>query len=218
MVDALRAAVPTLDPGEQHIALALYRVLMEGRAVSPEELAERAGVAVGAVEESLSRWPGVFRAKDGRIIGFWGLAVRGMPHRLSSDRGRVTTWCALDPLLIAPLVVPEARVDSRDPVTGEAISLTVTPHGVVDISPPSVQVSLLVPTEPFGHDIVESFCHYVHFFASEQSGVAWTNEHPGTFVIPVEEAFDVANRSWPALFEAARGSGRGGPPEAGRPG
>jgi alkylmercury lyase len=146
-----------------------------------------------------------------------------MPHRLAPDVGDITTWCALDPLLIAPLITDEARVESADPVSGEPIRLTVTADGVRDLSPGTARVSMLAPDGPFGHDVVESFCHYVHFFASPETGEHWVAEHPGTFLLTVDEAFQVATRSWPALFrDALVGSpGKaadidGGGPRAGR--
>lgn len=200
---ALAAAAPTLYEREQRLALDLYRALMAGHPVSPDDLAARAGVVVAEVESALARWPGVFRDRRGRIVGFWGLAVRGMPHRLTSAAGSLTTWCALDPLLIAPLVADEAQVESVDPVSGASIALTVTPRGVRDVEPATTVVSMLSPAGPFGHDVVESFCHYVHFFASPESGRAWVAEHPGTFLLSLDDAFEVAQRAWPALFRQA---------------
>lgn len=203
VAEALAAAAPTLDEREQRLALELYRALMAGRPVSPEDLAARAGVDVADVESALERWPGVFRDRRGRIVGFWGLAVRGMPHRLTSAAGSLTTWCALDPLLIAPLVTDEAQVESVDPLSGAPIALTVTPEGVRDASPSTTVVSMLAPAGPFGHDIVESFCHYVHFFASDETGRAWVADHPGTFILSLDDAFEVAQRAWPSLFRQA---------------
>lgn len=197
---ALRSAAPTLDPAEQRLALELYRLLLAGKPVTTNDLATSAGVREGVVEEALGRWPGVFRDRKGRIVGFWGLAIRGMPHRMTTDEGEITTWCALDPLIIAPLVTDEARVESADPVSGESIRLTVTPEGVRDLVPAHGLVSMLAPDGSFGHDLVESFCHFVHFFASEDTARRWVSDHPGTFVLTVDEAFDVATRSWPALF------------------
>lgn len=203
VAEALAAAAPTLDEREQRLALELYRALMTGRPVSPEDLAARAGVDVAEVESALERWPGVFRDRRGRIVGFWGLAVRGMPHRLTSAAGSLTTWCALDPLLIAPLVTDEAQVESVDPVSGAPIALTVTPAGIRDASPSTTVVSMLAPAGPFGHDIVESFCHYVHFFASDETGRAWVADNPGTFILPLDDAFELAQRAWPSLFRQA---------------
>jgi alkylmercury lyase len=203
IAEALKAAVPTLDPAEQRVALQLYRLLLAGKPVTTADLATSIGTDVGLVEAALGRWPGVFRDRKGRIVGFWGLAIRGMPHRLMTDQGAITTWCALDPLIIAPLVTEAARVESADPVSGEPIRLTVTPTGVRDLAPGDAVVSMLAPVGPFRHDVVESFCHFVHFFASEETGARWLADHPGTFLLTVDEAFEVASRSWPGLFRDA---------------
>jgi alkylmercury lyase len=203
IAEALKAAVPTLDPAEQRLALQLYRMLLAGRPVATADLATAVGADVGFVERALGGWPGVFRDRKGQIVGFWGLAIRGMPHRLTTDQGEITTWCALDPLIIAPLVTDEAHVESGDPVSGEPIRLTVTPNGVRDLAPSEARVSMLAPDGPFGHDVVESFCHFVHFFASEATAQRWVTDHPGTFTLTVDEAFEVATRSWPALFRDA---------------
>ena len=203
LADALTAAAPTLDPSEQRTALALYRLLLPGKPVSPSDLAAEVGLDRSDVEAALRRWPGVSRDRKGRIVGFWGLAVRGMPHKMSTRAGDITTWCALDPLIIAPLVTERALVESNDPISGERIRLTVTPDGVTDVESPSTLMSMLSPVGAFDHDIVQRFCHFVHFFASEGAGQQWVAEHPGTFLLSISEAFEVANRAWPALFRDA---------------
>lgn len=200
IAEALKAAVPTLDPAEQRLALQLYRILLAGKPVAAADLATAVAADVSSVENALAGWPGVFRDRKGRVVGFWGLAIRGMPHRLTTDEGAITTWCALDPLLIAPLVTKEARVESTDPVSGEPIGLTVTPDGVRDLAPRDARVSMLTPDGPFRHDVVESFCHFVHFFASVATAESWVADHPWTFTLTVDAAFEVATRSWPDLF------------------
>jgi alkylmercury lyase len=203
VAEALKAAVPTLDPAEQRVALDLYRLLLGGRPVLVADLAASAGLDERDVEGALGRWPGVFRDRKGRIIGFWGLAIRGMPHRMATDKGEITTWCALDPLIIAPLVTDEARVESADPVNGEPVRLTVMPDSVRDLAPRGALVSMLAPDGPFGHDVVERFCHFVHYFASDATASQWVADHPGTFLLTVDEAYELATRSWPALFRDA---------------
>lgn len=92
---------------------------------------------------------------------------------------------------------------SQDPVTGEDITLTIAGEGVFDASPQGAVVSMLEPDGAFDHQVVESFCHYVWFFASPESGAAWTGDHPGTFLLTVEDANTVARRAWPALVRQA---------------
>ena len=66
---------PKLDPREQRVSLELYRLLAGGRSVARAALAERAETSVETVNRILGGWPGVFSDSDGRIVGYWGLAV-----------------------------------------------------------------------------------------------------------------------------------------------
>ena|SRR5437588_5053250 len=53
-----------------------------------------------------------------------------MGHRLHADGGRpVYAWCTLDPFPIVPLIERPATVESKDPVTGEPVTMRVTPSG-----------------------------------------------------------------------------------------
>jgi transposase InsO family protein len=38
------------------------------------------------------------------------------------------------------------------------------------------------------------FCHHVLFFASPEAGSQWVDEHPGTFLLGLADAFDVGRR------------------------
>jgi len=206
--DALRSAAPTLDPDEQRLVVGLYRSLALGAPVGPAALAAELGVTRELIEEALDRWPGVYRSERGEVIGFWGLALTGMPHHMDIGDASVTAWCALDPFLITPLLTTgEIRVRSEDPVTGESITLTIGGEGVLDVSPPTAVVSMLEPDGSFDHQVVETFCHYVWFFASPESGEAWTRDHAGTFLLTIEEADTVARSAWPALVANALDSG-----------
>lgn len=195
LTEAISQAMPTLDETEQRIALALYRALAEGRPVDHSEIARRGALDPKRVDETVRSWPGVFRDDEERIVGFWGLALPEMPHRFEVGGIKIHTWCAWDPLFIAPLLGKRGRVESRDPRTGETVSLMVTPEGVEDLSPDGAVVSFLMPDEPWDHDVIQGFCHYVLFFASRESGERWVAEHPGTFLVSVDDAFEVGRRT-----------------------
>ena len=125
-----------------------------------------------------------------------------MRHEVHTGAATVTAWCALDPFLIAPLLnTTETIVRSTDPLTGEAITLTITPNGVRDVSPPTVVVSMLEPDGPFQADVVQRFCHCVPFFASPESGRQWTRDHPDTFLLTIEGTNAVALDSWPVQIQ-----------------
>jgi len=203
LAEALLSAAPSLDREEQILVVALYRALTRGHPVSPGDLAFEVGVDRDKVDRSVAKWPGVYQNDDGDVVGFWGLALSGMPHSFATEEATISAWCALDPFLIAPLTDSyPIEVRSQDPVTGEEISMTLTEDGI-EVSPQTTVISMLRPEGSFDHDVVQSFCHYVWFFASPESGRRWVEEHPSTFLLDVEETDLVARHSWPALVAEA---------------
>ncbi len=197
-LDGLAAAVagasPELDRVGQRLAVALYRALAEGAPVPAAALAERCGLGEPQVAETLGGWPGVFRDDAGDVIGFWGLALPEMAHGFTVGGRRLYAWCAWDALFITPILGQVAQVCSRCPVTGRPVSLVVGPDGVREAEPATTVVSFLSPRRPWADDVVTSFCHYVLFFASPEAGATWADEHPGTFVLSLADAFELGRR------------------------
>jgi hypothetical protein len=74
-LDTLAASVlgafPKLDTLDQLISLELYRLLAEGRPVSPGNLAQRLEISNEIVERVLNGWPGVFFDPDRQVVGYW---------------------------------------------------------------------------------------------------------------------------------------------------
>ena len=182
-------AMPALESSEQQLVVQLYRLLGEGKPVSPRRLAEALNLPEARVRAILGQRPGVYYDDDGSVIGFWGLALGQMPHQFEVDGRTLYTWCAWDSLFIPEILAKTARVTSADPVTKEKISLVVGPDGVKDISPAATVVSFLTPDRPFDQDVIMRFCHFVHFFASPATAATWTAAHPGTFLLSVENAY-----------------------------
>ncbi len=112
-------------------------------------------------------------------------------YRLQIDGKTSYAWCALDTLFIPPLIGKTVNVQARDPINSQGVSLVVDGNGAREVTPPSAVVSMVIPDGPFGYDVIESFCHKVLFFASEESGRSWVAEHEGTTLLTVQEAFEV---------------------------
>ncbi len=74
--------------------------------------------------------------------------------------------------------------------------MTVTPDEITDASPASVVVSFLVPDKSFDREVIQSFCNFVHFFASTQTAVQWAQGRDEIVIFPVQEAFEVGRRAW----------------------
>lgn len=195
---AIAAASDPLDEKSRRIVTAIVDLLAQGDPITPAQIAGRALVPEEVVLEALKGWPGgVFWDDEGRVVGSWGLAIPEMPHKFQADGGKpIYAWCALDPFLIVPLIRRPARVESKDPVTGESITMTVTPQGITDLSPASAVVSFIEPTKPFDFNVTQSFCEYVLNFASQESAERWASERSGIVLLPAAEAFEVGRRAW----------------------
>jgi alkylmercury lyase len=189
LADKIVGALPPSVPVSRQIAVSLYRLLAEGNPVPIERLANTLDLPGETVSQVLSRYP-AFYDDQGAVIGFGGLTVAEMPPHIFRVEGRTLyTWCAWDSLFIPGILGKAAEVTSRDPITHTPISLTVAPDRAKHVRPESTVVSILTPDRTFDRDVIVNFCHFVHFFSSEEAGEAWIARHPGTFVLSVEDAF-----------------------------
>lgn len=188
-------AFPKLDETEKRVALATYRRLARGVPASPEEIARDAGSDAEKVREILGGWPGVFTDDAHRVIGFWGLAIPKMKHGFEVDGVRLFTWCAWDTLFLPELLGKTARVESACETSGELVRLTVSPARVESAEPAAPWISFLTPDVwRIQQNVIQNFCHYVHFFRSSEDGEAWIAKTPGTFLLTLEDAFDLARQ------------------------
>jgi len=208
--EAIAAASDPLDEQSRRIATAIIDLLAQGDPITPAQIAGHARVPEEVVLATLKGWPGgVFWDDEGRVVGSWGLAISEMPHKFQTDGGKpIYAWCALDPFLIVPVIGRPARVASKDPVTGEPITMTVTPQGINDLSPATTVVSFLAPNKPFDFDVIESFCHFVLNFASRESADRWAAEREGIVLLPAADAFEVGLRAWSKWHAPRRTEGQ----------
>jgi hypothetical protein len=207
-VDALDAAVATatgrLEQDEQRLAAAVFRLLAAGHPVSIPAAAGAAGMPTPQAASVLRSWPAVFWDGHGQVTGFWGLALAGMPpHRVQRDGTELSAWCAWDPLFLAR-IIGDLQVATADPVTGEAITYDIGRDGAITgASHPGAVLSFLRPDQPWGNDVITSFCHYVRHFTGPATAQRWTADHPGTFVISLEDAAELARRHTARFFGTA---------------
>lgn len=202
-----RATASDLD---ERIALEVYRRLAEGSPAPAADIAQRAGAPVERVQELLASWPALHLDQEHNLVAFWGLTITKLSptYRLRLDGRDLFTWCAWDTLFLPAILDATTRVESTCPTTGETISLVVSPGGVVERSHPGVVVSFPTPDQHFDAAVVRSFCHYVHFFASREAGETWTAGHPGTFLLTLDDAFELGRRVNALNFPSTFGSRR----------
>lgn len=190
---ALMDAFPKLDDTKRRVVLATYRRLARGVPASVKEIAIDAGVEVEQGRRILGDWIGVYTDDQKRVIGFWGLAIPRMKHRFEVDGVRLHTWCAWDALFLPELLGKTAHIESACAMSGELVRLTVSPNRVESTEPAAPFVSFLAPdASRFEQDVIQNFCHYVHFFRSRDDGEAWIASNPGTFLLTLDEAAELA--------------------------
>jgi alkylmercury lyase len=189
-------------PGDQRVAVAIYELLATGRPARPDEIAERAGASVVEVESCLSAWPATFRDAHGGVTGFFGLTIDPVySHRIDVEGvGTAWTWCTFDPLFITRVLDVTAVVTSRWPVTRTTVQLTVTPEGVRDVEPSTTAMSMLSPDHASLDNIITSLCRYIMLFATPEAAQSWTSENPGTFVVSIDDGFEMARRMTDRVF------------------
>ena len=210
LANALADAFPKLDETKQRVALATYRRLAHGAPASLEEIARAAYVDLDEVGRILGDWKGVYTDCEGRVIAFWGLAIPRTKHRFEVDGVALHTWCAFDTLFLPELLDKTAQVESACATSGERVRLMVSPGGVQWVEPASAALSFLAPeASRIQENVVDNFCHYVHFFRSRRDGEAWVAKNPGTFLLNVEEGEGLAQRLNRHRFDAVPAPARG---------
>ncbi len=200
---ALAAAAGSLGDDEQRLAVAVLRLLAAGKPVGIPAAAAAARLPGTRAEQLLRSWPAVFWDDQDRVTGFWGLALPGMPHRLRHAGTGLSAWCAWDPLFLAR-VIGDLEVATADPVTGEAITYRISSDGAITgASHPAAVLSFLRPDQPWDDDVMTTFCHYVLHFTGPATAARWTAAHPGTFVLSLAEAAELARRHAARFFAGA---------------
>ena len=190
LVEALRPAFPELNPVEQNVSIQIHRLLAQGRPLDRQHLADSLQIPVENINEMLNRWWGIDYDQQNRIIAYWGLSIRPTQHRFEADGQMMYAWCAWDTLFLPEILKSSARVESSCATTRSRIRLTLSPHQVEHVQPKSTVISFLTPdVARVKENVVAHFCCSVHFFKSEDAGRVWTSQHPGTFLLTIDQAY-----------------------------
>ncbi|TDJ68341.1 MAG: organomercurial lyase MerB [Planctomycetota bacterium] len=199
LADGLRGS---LGGRNARLFVTLKRLLVNGRPVRHEQVAEMLGIPRGEVEAALRQLPSVEYDRDGNLVGS-GLTLNPTPHRFEVDGRELFTWCALDTLFFPAILAQTARVSSSCHASGDEIHLTIRPDGVEDLTPPGAVVSIVVPeAEEACCDVRGAFCNDVHYFRSSGDASEWLSAHPDGIVLSVDEAFEVGRGVVELLFRA----------------
>ena len=200
---ALAAASVGLDDAEQRLAVAVFRLLATGAPVTAAAAAAATGMDTEHAAKTMHSWPAIFFDDDERVVGFSGLSLGEMPHRLRVSGVDLFAWCAFDPLFLA-MILGETDVSTNDPLTGDTITYHIGRDATItELSHPEGVLSFLRPDRPWDNNVRTTFCHFVLQFTGPASAKRWTAEHPGTFTISLDDGVELARRFTARTFGAA---------------
>jgi len=195
LVEILRPAFPSLNKMEQNVSLQIYRLLCNGSPVTQQMLAESLQIPIKTIHEMLNRWWGIHFDQQNRIVAYWGLTIQPTRHCFDVDGQVLYTWCAWDTLFLPEILQTHARVESLCATTDTQIRLNLSPNRVEHVQPENAVISFLTPDAArVKENVVDHFCCSVHFFKSEEAGRVWTGQHPGTFLLTIDQAHTLGRK------------------------
>ncbi|MFG1423123.1 bifunctional organomercurial lyase/mercury(II) reductase MerBA [Roseixanthobacter liquoris] len=190
------------DTATDRVRVALLQLYAEdGRAPTPDALAERAGVnetAIQALLEELRRRD--LLVLDGeRIVGAYPFTDRDTGHRVTLDRRVLNAMCAVDALGIGAMTARDIAIASRCRHCGAPIRIATRDQGraLAQIEPRTAVLWQSVRYE--GACAADSLCATTAFFCSDDHLSAWRREQAPDelgFRLSIEEGLEAGR----ALF------------------
>jgi alkylmercury lyase len=183
----------------------LLRMLSEGQPVSAERYATEVDLPIEKIREGFrqAQANGAEFDDEGNLIGD-ALTLKPTRHNFNVEGKALFAWCSLDTLFLPGLIGKTAYVESTDPITGEMISLTITPEGVNHLTPETAVASIVVPgmtahcenCTPNQSGPESVACSQMHYFASYESAEKWIQNHSDVAILTVHEAFELSTAVW----------------------
>jgi len=151
-----------------------------GSAPEPEALepaAARYGRTAAEVLAELDREDFLTIGADGKIRAAYPFSVTQTPHRVRITGGtEVWSMCAIDALGIPAMLGQDVVITSRDPVTGEPVTVTAGPDRTTVWQPGGTVV--YTGSRSCSGPAATVCCDALNFFTSTASARTWAREHP----------------------------------------
>ena len=88
----------------------------------------------------------------------------------------IYTWCAADTFIFPRYLDFTAQVESKDPISGEIVKLSVNGDYLEWTDPVPLYISSMDMADSC--DIRNSFCNHTHFFVSKENANLWLENNP----------------------------------------
>jgi len=198
---------PRFEPHQSQLLIKVWRMVAKGEPVSQEQISLLASEINMPLDSATSFLKQVSEFdKSGNVVGLVGLSQNKHPHQFRLNDHTLYTWCAWDSLFLPVMIKQSANIESKCPVTGEKIIITVSPTMVEKTVPRNSAVSILIPdvTEDSINSVEEIwmiFCHHVFFFSSPDAAKSWLEDKKmNATVLTVEEGYQLGQLTFKELM------------------
>ncbi len=151
-----------------------------GSAPEPEALepaAARYGRTAGEVLAELDRGDFLTLGADRKIRAAYPFSATQTPHRVRITGGaEVWSMCAIDALGIPAMLGQDVVITSKDPVTGEPVTVAAGPDRTTVWQPGGTVV--YIGSRSCSGPAATVCCDALNFFTSTASARTWAREHP----------------------------------------
>lgn len=196
-------AFPRLDATGQQQALMLYQLLAAGQPVAVADFAEKINLGCDEGHALLDSWTGVTYDGQHHIDGFWGLSLADTTHQFNLGGHQLYTWCAWDLLFIPHLLGQSITAQTRCPVSGQEIQLSISQQKVESVTPGTTMMTFIKPDiEALKKNVINSFCQFIFFLVSDKEGKTWTQNHPDSFLLSIDEGYRLGKNIISSVFNS----------------
>ena len=165
----------------------VFPILASGTAVSVNQLMEITTAGRSIIESALRQGRAGFDGK-GDVHELYGVDLNPSRHRAEVDGVALFTCCALVAQMLPFILDESIQLESIDPLTRRIVRLSISPETEIFYEPKnSVATLVRVEQSLLTGDIASLFCDHVNFFASMQSADQFVSQHPGRFIVGMDE-------------------------------
>jgi hypothetical protein len=170
----------------------------DGAALAVE--AERLGVEPDATLATLAYEDLIHTDAAGQVTVAYPFSGRPTAHRVRVDGHEVYAMCAIDALGVAPMLDAPVLIDSRDPVTGDAVHVEVAPDGQASWAP---EEAVVVAGSCCAGAAYSGCCQVLNFFAAPANAEQYLKERTDVsgHVISIPEAIEVGRVIFGDVFQ-----------------
>ncbi len=165
-----------------HLFLTVQKELLKEHSLSIDKVAE----LLQTSKDEANIISNQFGEKDeqGKIVAFAGLSLIPTNHSFRVDFKQFYTWCAADAIIFPQLLGVPANIQSKDPITGEEITLSIWFNEISRNSHKDIYISWVDKIDQC--DIRNSMCNRTHFFSSKNSASQWQEKNTDARIFSVK--------------------------------